>query len=89
VIHAVQYLADQAVRIRKEPISPLHAMLYYIRVSSGATTQRRPRTVRAYQATHPRGDAVLDIPDEHERGEKMLDALVMALNKWEAGIRDG
>jgi hemerythrin-like domain-containing protein len=93
VIHGARWLADDAVRRRRDPdFKLMHAMLYYIREfpeKRHHPSEDRELFARVRNRTRE-ADAVLDALDaEHKQGEAMLDALVQALSKWEAGIADG
>jgi len=93
VLRAAEYVVGKAVSTGKTPdFNLLRAMLYYLREFPERRhhpNEDRVLFARIKATTHEADAAIAELEDEHQRGDRMLQSLTIALDNWEAGAADG
>jgi hemerythrin-like domain-containing protein len=93
VLRAAEYVVGKAVSTGNPPdFKLLRAMLYYLREFPERRhhpNEDRVLFARIKATTHEADAAIAELEDEHQRGDRMLQSLTIALDNWEAGAADG
>jgi len=93
VLRAAEHVVSKALAAGKTPdFSLLQAVLYYLR--EFPERRHHPHEDRLLFArikarTHEADTAIAELEEEHQRGDRMLQSLGLALENWKSGASDG